>query len=66
MMPSVNNLAADHTTKIWNKEVPLKVCRFAFCLLCNWLSTTDNLVKRQMLQPNAHLYVDGCGMMEDA
>jgi len=23
-----NNLAADHTTEIWNKEVPLKVSLF--------------------------------------
>ena len=61
-----NNLAADHITEIWNKEVSLKVSLFAWRLLRNRLPTTDNLVKRQILQPNAQLCVGGCGMMEDA
>jgi len=61
-----NNLAADHITEIWNKEVPLKFSLFAWRLMHNRLPTTDNLVKRQILQPNAQLCVGGCGMMEDA
>jgi len=47
MHPTNNNLAADHITEIWDKEVPLKVSLFAWCLLRNRLPTIDNLVKRQ-------------------
>jgi len=35
-------------------------------LLRNRLPTTDNLVKRQILQPNAQLCMVGRGMLEDA
>ena len=35
-----NNLAADHITEIWNKEVPLKVSLFAWRLMRNRLPTT--------------------------
>jgi hypothetical protein len=46
--------------------VPLKVNLFAWRLFLNRLPTTDNLIKRQVLQPNAQLFTGGCGMMEDA
>ena len=53
-------------TAIWNKEVPLKISLFVWCLLCNRLPTTDNLIKRHILHPNAQLCVGGCSMIEDA
>jgi len=61
-----NNVVAAHATEFWNKEVPLKVSLFAWRLFRNWLTTTDNLTKRQVLQPNAQLCTGGYGMMEDA
>jgi len=53
-------------TEIWNKEVPLKISLFAWCLLRNRLPTTDNLIKRHILHPNAQLCVGGCSLIEDA
>ena len=66
LTPTSNNLSAIHTSEIWNKEVPLKISLFAWRLLRDRLPTTDNLIKRHILLPNAQLCVGGCGMMEDA
>ena len=60
------NIVAAHATEFWNKEVPLKVRLFVWCLFRNRLPTMDNLIKRQVLQPNAQLCTGGCGKMEDA
>jgi len=46
--------------------VPLKISLFAWRLLRDRLPTTDNLIKRHFLHPNAQLCVGGCGMIEDA
>ena len=65
MLSSINNnLASAHITENLNKEVPLKVGLFAWNLMRNRLPTTDNLVKRQILRPNAQLYVGGCGIYD--
>jgi len=61
-----NNLAVTHMIKIWNKEVPLKISLYAWRLLRNRLPTTDNLIKRHILHPNAQLCVGGCSMIKDA
>ena len=44
---------------VWNKEAPLKISFFAWRLLRNRISTTDNLTRRQ------NLWVGGCGKHED-
>ena len=62
MMSSVNILAADHSNAIWNNKVALKVSLLAWCLLCNRLSTTDNLIRRHILHCNAQLCMGGCGI----
>jgi hypothetical protein len=36
MISSVNVLAAEHSSVIWNKEVPLKVNLLVWRLLCGW------------------------------
>ena len=61
-----NNLAVTHITEIWNKEVPLKISLFAWRLLRDRLQTTDNLIKRHILHPNAQLCVGACRTIEDA
>jgi len=61
----VNIVAADHSSAIWNNEVPLKVSLFAWRLLCNRLPTIYNLIIRHILHHNAQLCVDGCSIMED-
>lgn len=65
MLSSVNILAVDHTYAIGNNEVSLKVSLFAWCLLRNWLPTTDNLIRRHVLQPNAQFCAGDYGIMED-
>jgi hypothetical protein len=55
----------DHTSIIWLKEVPLKVNIFAWRLLRNRLPTTDNLIKRKVLQLNSTSCSGGCGSQED-
>jgi len=55
LTPTNNNLAAAHTTEIWNKEVPLKISLFTWRLLHDRLPTTDGLIKRHILLPNAQL-----------
>lgn len=65
MLSSINILAVDHTYAIWNNEVPLKVSLFAWCLLHNWLPTTDNLIRRHVLQSNAQFCTGDYGIMED-
>jgi len=59
-----NNLEADNTNLIWNKEVPLKVGLFAWRLLCNHIPTIDNLIWRRVRQPNVQLCVGGCEQVE--
>jgi len=66
LTPTSNNLSAIHMSEIWNKEVPLKISLFVWRLLRDRLPTTDSLIKRHILLPNAQLCVGGCGMMEDA
>ena len=61
-----NNLEVTHITEIWNKEVPLKTSLFAWRLLRDRLQTTDNLIKRHILHPNAQLCVGRCSTIEDA
>ena len=61
-----NNLVVTHITEIWNKEVPLKISLFAWCLLRDSLPATDNLIKRHILHLNAQLCVGECGAIEDA
>ena len=53
LTPNSKILAATHSTEIWNKEVPLKISLFVWRLLGNRLPTTDNLIKRHILLPNA-------------
>jgi len=56
----------DHNIIIWHKKVPLKVNIFVWRLLRNRLSTTDNLIKRKVLQPNTFFSYGGCGLQEDS
>jgi len=65
MFSSVNIMEADHSNNIWNKEVPLKVNFFVWHLLRKRLLTTEHLIKRHVLHPNAQLCMGGCGLMED-
>jgi len=55
----------DHTSIIWHKEVPLKINIFAWRLLRYRLPTTDNLIRRRVVQPNTSLCSDGCGFEEN-
>jgi len=61
----LQGLPHDHTTFFWHKEVLLQVNIFVWRLLCNWLPTTDNLIRRRVLQSNAHYRSNGCGSSED-
>jgi hypothetical protein len=54
------------TTLIWHKHVPLKESVLAWWLLRNRLPTRDNLVRRHIIEPNAHFCVTGCGSEETA
>jgi hypothetical protein len=65
LMSSDNTSPTDNNVSIWNKEVPLKVSLFAWCLMRNWSPTTVNLNRRHIIQPNVHLCVGRCGIMED-
>ena len=65
MMSAITNQATDPTAYAWNKEVPLKVSLFAWCLLRNRLQTTENLIRRHVHHHNVQPYVGGCGKMED-
>jgi len=48
-----------------NEEVPLKFSIFVWRLLRDRIPTMDNLIRRQILQPNMHLCVGGCGKHEN-
>jgi len=50
---------------IWHKEVHLKVNIFTQRLLCNRFPTTNNLIRRKVLQPNTDFCWGGCGCEED-
>jgi len=65
MMSANTNQATDSTAYAWNKEVSLKVSLFAWRLLRNLPSTTDNLIRSHVLYYNAQPCVFGCGKMED-
>jgi hypothetical protein len=52
------------TTLIWHKQVPVKASVLAWRLLRNRLPTRDNLVMRDIIAPNAHFCVNGCGTEE--
>jgi len=65
MMLAIINQAIDLTAYAWNKEVPLKASLFVWRLLRNRLSTTDNLIRRHVLQHNAQLCVGGYGKLEN-
>jgi hypothetical protein len=54
------------TTLIWHKQVSLKVSVLAWRVLRNRLPTRDNLVRRHIIEPNAHFCVTGCGGEETA
>jgi hypothetical protein len=51
---------------IWHKQVPLKVSVMAWRLIRNRLPTKDNLVRRNIINPDAGLCVTGCGGEETA
>jgi len=55
----------DHNTYFWHNEVPLKVNIFAWWLFHNQLPTTDNLIRRRILQPTTHYCSGGCGSSKD-
>jgi len=65
MMSAITNQATDPTAYAWNNEVPLKVSLFVWRLLRNRLPTTDNLIRRHVLQHNEQPCVGGCGKMKD-
>jgi len=50
---------------IWHKVVPLKVCLFAWCLLQNRISTTNNLTWRGVFHNLDQLCSGGCSLVED-
>ncbi|GAU40791.1 hypothetical protein TSUD_348880 [Trifolium subterraneum] len=54
----------DATGLIWHTQVPLKVSIFAWRLLRDRLPTKTNLVSRDILSPEAHHCVSGCGIVE--
>jgi len=65
LLSSANITAADHTNAIWKKEVPLNVSLFVWRLLHILLPTTNNLIRRHVLHPNAQLCTCGWVTMED-
>ncbi|KAK2444671.1 hypothetical protein QL285_015679 [Trifolium repens] len=51
---------------VWHKQVPLKVSIFAWRLLRDQLPTKSNLVARDIIPPEVHFCVSGCGGIESA
>ena len=51
---------------IWHKDVPLKVVLFVWRLLRDRLPTKDNLHRRNVLDFDAQMCVDGCGLTESS
>jgi hypothetical protein len=51
---------------VWHKQVPLKVSIFAWRLLRDQLPTKTNLVARDIISPEVHFCVSGCGGIESA
>lgn len=47
-----------------NKEAPLKVTVFAWCLLHNRISNMDNFFRREILHDASCLCLGGCGSDE--
>lgn len=60
---NLNSLGAYYN--IYSDFVSLKISFFVWCLLHHRIPTMDNLIIKQILQSNVHLYVDGCGKHED-
>ncbi|GAU31093.1 hypothetical protein TSUD_322300 [Trifolium subterraneum] len=61
---SISTTASDGL--IWHSQVPLKVSIFAWRLLRDMLPTKANLVTRDIISPEAHFCVIGCGAVESA
>jgi hypothetical protein len=65
LIPTDLNSPDAHTNFVWNKEFPFKASLFTWHLLHNRIPTTNNLIRMQVLQPNVHLCVGGCGKSKD-
>jgi hypothetical protein len=51
---------------VWHKQVPLKFSIFVWHLMRDSLPTKTNLVACDIISPEVHLYVYGCGDIESA
>jgi len=51
-------------SSLWNKDVPLKVVLFVWCLFRDRLPTKDNLIRRCVIDHESRLCVGGCGYEE--
>lgn len=51
-------------SSLWHKDIPVKVVLFARRLFRDRLSTKDNLHHRRVLDNDAQICVDGCGLIE--
>lgn len=50
--------------KVWNKFVPLKFSVFAWQVIQNRIPSKENIVKRGILNTNAHSCEGGCGSIK--